>query len=424
MLIDRCVIEVRSGKGGDGAICFLHDKNKEFGGPDGGNGGKGGSVYFLAKGNINTLYAFRHSRLIKAMDGGKGDKKLMSGFSAPDVIVEVPVGTLISDEKTGKILADLKAEGEKVLIAKGGRGGRGNAAFKSSRHRAPRIAENGEAAEKKRLVLELKMLADAGLIGFPSVGKSTFLNVCSRANVPTADYPFTTLAPNLGVVNLSDGRSFVLADMPGLIKGASEGKGLGTQFLRHIERTKVLIHLVSMSGERDPYEDYLSIREELKSYGARLEERPEIVVASKMDAEGAEERKAEFDRKIGKTSLPCCSLTHLGVEKILNEAKTLIDTTAPFPLKGMEESSPIKVYDAHDDDGADFLVKRIGKHEWVIEGEKVVARALRINTHEEEGVRKLSKYLDSVGVEEALRREGIEEGDTVHLGEYSFIYSD
>ncbi len=424
MLIDRCVIEVRSGKGGDGAITFLHDKNKEFGGPDGGNGGKGGSVYLIAKNNLNTLYNFRHSRLIKAMDGGKGDKTLMTGFSAPDVIVAVPTGTVVTDEKTGKILADLKEENEKVLVAKGGKGGKGNAAFKSSRNRAPRIAENGEPAEKRRIVLELKMLADAGLIGFPSVGKSTFLNVVSKANVPTADYPFTTLIPNLGVVYLPDYRSFVLADMPGLIKGAHEGKGLGIQFLRHIERTKVLIHLVSMDGERDPYEDYLAIRKELSSYGARLDERPELVVASKMDSEGAIERKAKFDKQIGKVSLSLCSLTHEGVEEIISKAKDLIDVTPEFPLIGMENLEKIKIYDGHDGSDHIFDIKRVGNHEWEVTGEKLFSKLVRINTREEEGLAKFVKTLDSLGVEDALREKGVREGDIVHVGDYTFEYSD
>lgn len=358
------------------------------------------------------------------MDGGKGDKKMMTGFSAPDVVVEVPAGTVVSDEKTGRILADLKADGDRVLIAKGGRGGKGNAAYKTSRNRAPRIAENGEAAEKKRIVLELKMVADAGLIGLPSVGKSTFLNVVSKANVPTADYPFTTLIPNLGVVNLDDGRSFVLADMPGLIQGAHDGKGLGIQFLRHIERTKVLIHLVSMSGERDPIEDYKTIRKELESYGARLVERPEIVVASKMDSEGAAERKAYFDKALGVSSLPLCSLTHEGVKAIIYKAKELIDVTPSFSLKGMEKLDSIKVYDGHEEEGPLFKIVRIGKHEWSVEGEKVLTRANRINTHEEEGLALLVKYLDSIGVEKALRQEGVAEGDIVHLGDYTFEYSE
>jgi GTP-binding protein len=256
MLIDRAVVEVRSGNGGNGAISFLHEKCMPNGGPDGGNGGRGGSIYFIAKKNVNTLLAFRHSKVIKAEDGEKGDKKMRFGHHADDVYVDVPVGTVVNEEEGGAFLADLKHEGDIVLVAKGGRGGRGNAAFKSSRNRIPKVAENGFPGERKRLILELKLLADAGLIGFPSVGKSTLLNIVSKANVPTADYPFTTLVPNLGVVTLKDGNQFVLADMPGLIEGAHEGKGLGITFLRHIERCRVLLHMVSMDGERDPYSDY------------------------------------------------------------------------------------------------------------------------------------------------------------------------
>jgi GTP-binding protein len=424
MLIDRCVIEVRSGKGGDGAICFLHDKNVEFGGPDGGNGGRGGSIYFVAKRNVNTLYNFRHSRLIAAMDGEKGNRKNMNGHNANDVTVEVPVGTVVTDEKTGEVLADLKEDGERVMVAKGGRGGKGNACFKTSRIRAPKIAENGFPAEKKRLVLELKLLADAGVIGFPSVGKSTFLNVVSKANVPTADYPFTTLEPNLGVVNLKDGNSFILADMPGLIKGASEGKGLGIQFLRHIERCRVLIHLVAMDGSRDPYQDYLTINEELKKYNAELEKRPQIVVASLMDTEGAEERKEAFDKKLGFKSMPLSSLTNKGIEPILKKTYTLIQTTPEFPLKGMEHLEKVKVYDGHAETGPIFSIKSISSHVWSIEGEKVLLQASLINTKTEEGVARLIKYIDGLGVEEALAKAGAKNGDEVRLGDFVFEYSE
>jgi GTP-binding protein len=424
MLIDRCVIEVRSGKGGDGAINFLHDKNVEFGGPDGGNGGRGGSVYLLAVNNLSTLYNFRHSRLIAASDGEKGLRKNMYGHNADDVTVEVPVGTVVSLEKTGEILADLKKEGDRVMVAKGGRGGRGNAAFKSSRLRAPKIAENGIPGERKRIVLELKMLADAGLVGFPSVGKSTFLNVVSKANVPTADYPFTTLSPNLGVVNLKDGRSFVLADLPGLIEGAHEGRGLGITFLRHIERCRVLIHLVSMSGERDPYSDYKIIREELKDYGGGLEKRPEIVVASFMDAEGAEQRKAAFDKKLGQKSLPLSSLTHLGVDAILKKAMDTILITPEFPLKGMEQKEKIKVYDGHKENLAVFKVVREGPHSFRLVGERIERTFAIMNTSTDEGVTRLIRYLDSLGVEEALKKAGAEEGDEVHLKDFVFVYNE
>jgi GTPase len=423
MLIDRCVIEVRSGKGGDGAISFLRDKNTQWGGPDGGNGGKGGSIYFVAKANLNTLYNFRHSRVIMAMDGEKGQRENMYGRSAPDVIVEVPVGTVVSEESSGQILADLKREGDKVLVAKGGRGGRGNVCFKSSRHRIPKVAENGHPGEKKRLVLELKMLADAGLIGFPSVGKSTFLNVVSKANVPTADYPFTTLIPNLGVVHLKDGRTFVLADMPGLIKGAHEGKGLGIQFLRHIERCRVLIHMVSMNGERDPYSDYQIINEELKDYGADLEKRPQIVVATRMDEEGAEERKAEFDKKLGFKSMPLSSLTHLGVDPLLKKTMDLIEKTPEFPLKGIETGG-IKIYDAHKDEEAKlFEIIQVRPHYWKIQGDRVEKTYQLINISTDEGIEKLIKYLDKIGVDDKLAELGAEDGDTVAIGEFEFDYS-
>lgn len=424
MLIDRCVIEVRSGKGGDGAISFLQDKHTTKGGPDGGNGGKGGSIFFVAKKNLNTLYNFRHSRVIIAGDGEKGLKKNMYGHAASDVFVEVPCGTIITEEKTGRVLADLHEEGQQVCVAKGGRGGRGNACFKSSRHRIPRIAENGHPGEKKRLILELKMLADAGLIGFPSVGKSTFLNVVTKANVQTADYPFTTLVPNLGVAYLPDRRSFVLADLPGLIEGAHEGKGLGITFLRHIERCRVLVHIVSMSGERDPYSDYLIINEELKDYAADLEKRPQIVVASKMDSEGAEERKTEFDKKLGFESLPLSSLTHKGIETLLYKIADLIDVTPMFPIKGVNENSEMKIYDAHKDDSANYQILSAGKHAWVIKGEKIEKRAALINLSTDEGVEQLIKLLDSVNIDDKLKEAGVLDGDTVSIGEFDFTYTE
>ena len=426
MLIDRSVIEVRSGKGGDGAISFLRDKKTEWGGPDGGNGGHGGSVYLVARANLNTLYNFRHSRVIIAMDGEKGLRQNMYGHAAPDVIVEVPAGTVVSLEGTGEILADLKKDGDKVLVAKGGRGGRGNACFKSARHRIPKVAENGHPGEKKRLVLELKMLADAGVIGFPSVGKSTFLNVVSKANVPTADYPFTTLVPNLGVCTLKDGRSFVLADMPGLIQGAHEGKGLGIQFLRHIERCRVLIHLVTMDGERDPYEAYKIINDELKGYGADLEKRPQIVVASMMDVEGAEERKKRFDEQLGFASLPLSALTHQGVEDVLIQAKNLIEKTPEFPLKGLsEKEGGLKIYDAHKDQKAvPFEILHLKPHAWKIQGDKVEKTYALINLSTDEGIKKLVDYLDKIGVEDELKKLGAVEGDSVLLGEFEFEYSD
>ena len=426
MLIDRAVVEVRSGNGGNGAISFLREKNLPKGGPDGGNGGNGGSVYFIAKKSVNTLLAYRHSRLIAAEDGEKGDKKMRFGASMPDVYAEVPCGTLVFVEGEDRPIADLRDEGDVCLVAKGGKGGRGNAAFKSSRNRVPKIAENGEKGEKKRIILELKLLADAGLIGFPSVGKSTLLNIVSRANVPTADYEFTTLVPNLGVVTLPDGQTqFVLADMPGLIEGAHEGKGLGISFLRHIERCRVLIHMVSMDGIRDPYEAYTAINNELVGYGAGLENRPQIVVCSKMDEEGAEERKKEFEKKLGFQTYGISALTDQGVMDVMKKAYELITKTPEFPLYPIEEVPGMKVYDAHlEKKGPVYSISRPSEHLFIISGEEVEEHYQRINLSTDQGVAKLISYLNSLGINDALREKGARDGDEVRLLDFIFEYSE
>lgn len=426
MLIDRAVVEVRSGKGGDGSISFLQEKNMPKGGPDGGNGGNGGSVYFVARKTVNTLFAFRHGKLIAASDGGKGDKKLRHGENGDDVTVEVPCGTVLYLEDGLRFLADLSHEGDTYCVAKGGRGGKGNACFKSSRLRIPKIAENGHPGERKRIVMELKMLADAGLVGFPSVGKSTLLNIVSHANVAVADYPFTTLAPNLGVVTLPDGDSqFILADLPGLIEGASEGKGLGMTFLRHIERCRVLIHLVSMeNGEDTPYERYLAIRKELTAYGARLEERPELVVASKMDEEGAEERKKEFDRLLGEESFGISAFTNEGIEPLMKKAYELIQKTPEFPIY-VEEGAlgGMKVYDAHlESESAPFHVLHPSLHRFEIVGEEILRKAALINVSTDQGLARLLSLLRSYGIEEALEAKNIQEGDEVKIGDFVFEY--
>ena len=426
MLIDRAVVEVRSGKGGDGALSFHREKNVPKGGPDGGNGGRGGSVYLIAKKTVNTLLAYRHGKLLSAEDGEKGDKKLQFGHNAEDVTFEVPVGTVVYEEEGNRFLGDLNHDGDILCVAKGGRGGRGNAAFKSSRIRVPRIAENGHPGEKKRIILELKLLADAALIGFPSVGKSTLLNIVSKASVATADYPFTTLEPNLGVVTISDlGAQFVLADMPGLIEGASQGKGLGIAFLRHIERCRVLIHLVSMDGERDPYEAYQAINEELRLYGAGLENRPQIVVASKLDVDGAEERKAEFEKKLGFPVLGLSALTEEGIVPLMKKAYELIQKTPAFPIhiEGDNAEAGVKVYDAHlDESKRDFLILHPKDHLFVITGEKITKEYGLYNLSTDQGVARLIAYLGKIGIEDAIREKGAVDGDTVQLCDFTFEF--
>ena len=410
----------------DAVALFSSSQNEtSIRGPDGGNGGRGGSVFLIAKRNLNTLYNFRHSRVIMAMDGEKGMHKNMYGRNGSDVTVEVPCGTIVTEEKTGRVLADLKEDGERVCVAKGGRGGRGNTCFKSSRNRIPRIAENGHPGERKRLILELKMLADAGLVGYPSVGKSTFLNVTTKANVPTADYPFTTLAPNLGVVVLPDGRSFVMADLPGLIEGAHEGKGLGIAFLRHIERCRVLVHIVSMDGQRDPYEDYLAINKELLTYRADLEKRPQIVVASMMDAEGAEERKKEFDKKLGFESLGISAYTEENVSLLMKKIYELVQKTPEFPLFEEGTFGGKKVYNAYVDLAEPpFKILHPSLHKFVITGKVVEDYYRSINLSTDAGIAHLISYLDNLGVEDELEKLGAKDGDLVSILDFEFEYSE
>ena len=425
MFIDRAVIEVRSGKGGDGMISFRREKYVAKGGPNGGNGGRGGSIYFVARQKINTLFNFRHSICIQAKDGEKGGTKLQYGKYAEDVYVEVPIGTVVYLEENHKFLGDLNEEGKTLLVAKGGRGGKGNACFKSSTNRVPRVAENGEPGERKRLILELKLLADVGLVGYPSVGKSTILSVVSSARPEIADYPFTTIIPNLGVVSAKDGRSFVMADLPGLIKGAHEGKGLGLQFLRHIERCRVIVHVIDMGPSgRDPYEDYLSINEELKLYGFGLENRPQIVVASKMDEEGAKERLSTFKKKAKVDILPISSLLDEGIDELVYKCADLVEQTPLFPLVGSEEEEEVldtKVYTLEEDE-PEFYIRRNDAHTYEIYGDKIIKYYKMCNITTDDGMMRLITHLRRLGVDDELERMGATDGDTVILSDFSFEY--
>ena len=419
MFIDRAVIEVRSGKGGDGAIAFIHEKFRPNGGPSGGNGGRGGSVYFRATKNASTLINFRFSKTFIANDGEKGNIKNQYGHKAEDIYVDVPVGTVVFLEENHQFICDLNKEGDTYLIAKGGRGGRGNAAFKNARNKAPKIAENGLPGEKKRLILELKLLADVGIIGFPSVGKSTFISSVSNCKAEIGDYDFTTIHPNLGVVSLDDGSSFVLADMPGLIEGAHLGKGLGLMFLRHIERTRVLIHMVDMASSRDPYTDYKIIREELESYGMNLEKKPEIIVASKMDEEGALEKFEEFKAKVGKEVYPVSAIVEEGLKKVLYKAKDELETAPVFPVYKEEDKE--KVYDLKNEEELFTIVKE-KEGFFKIVGDRVIRTYRLINLTTDEGMMKLLTYLNKIGIDDALKEAGAKDGDTVQLDDFVFDY--
>ena len=424
MFIDRAVIEVRSGKGGDGAIAFLREKYVPKGGPAGGNGGRGGSIFLRASKTINTLFNFRHSKTFIANDGEKGGIKNQYGKYAEDVIVDVPVGTVVYLEKDKEFIGDLNEDGKIIRVAKGGRGGRGNSCFKSSTNRVPKIAENGEPGERKRLILELKLLADVGLVGFPSVGKSTLLSVVSAARPEIADYPFTTIVPNLGVVSVKDGSSFVMADLPGLIEGAHQGKGLGLQFLRHIERCRLIVHVLDMSESgRDPFEDYKIINKELEAYGFALDKRPQIIVASKMDEEGAQERLKKLKKQIKKDIIPISAITEEGIDELLYKCAALLKETPAFPLFEKEEEELLdhKTYTLEEEEPF-FTVTRVKNHVWNIGGEKMLKFYKMTNISTDEGMMLLMSKIRSLRIDDALENMGAEDGDTVILDDFEFEY--
>ena len=422
LLIDHATVEVRSGKGGDGAIAFRREKYVPKGGPAGGNGGRGASIIFRASGTINTLYTFRHSKVFIGKDGENGGIKNQYGKYAEDVIVDVPIGTVVYLEEGHQFLGDLSEEGKTLLVAKGGRGGRGNTCFKSPTNRVPRIAENGEPGERKRLILELKLLADVGLVGLPSVGKSTLLSLVSNAKPEIADYPFTTISPNLGLVNIGD-YSFIMADLPGLIEGAHLGKGLGLDFLKHVERCRIIIHMVDMSENgRDPYEDYLTINNELKEYGLGLDKRPMIIVASKMDDEGSEERLKVFKKKVKKDVFPLSAIIDEGIKPILYECKRLLEITPKFPLFDEEEKDiDHKVYTLEEEEKEFYIVKEKA-HLYRVLGDKIIKYYRMTNITTDEGLMKLLAHLRKIGVDDELERMGAMDGDEVILDDFIFDY--
>ena len=421
MFIDKAKITLKAGKGGDGAISFLHEKFIEKGGPDGGNGGHGGSIYFRATNDETTLINYRHTRKVMANDGGKGAKKNMYGKKAEDIYLSVPVGTVIFQEPEHIFICDLSKEGQEFLAAKGGRGGRGNACFVSSTNRVPRVAENGLPGEEKQLTLELKLLADVGLVGFPSVGKSTLLSVVSKAKPEIADYPFTTIVPNLGVCSVDD-TSFVMADLPGLIEGASHGKGLGLQFLRHIERCRVLVHILDMSRE-NPLLDFTIINNELDTYGYNLLKRPMIVVCSKVEDIESNKKYLEVKKELeGKYEvLPICAILHDGIKELLYKIKEVLIDAPFFPLYE-ENDQEVKVFNAREELKPEFEIKRIGAHEFKICGERIERTYSLINISTDEGLMKLLSILRNIGVDDKLHQMGAKDGDTVFLCDFEFEF--
>lgn len=422
MFNDKVKITVASGKGGNGAIAFRHEKYVEYGGPSGGNGGRGGSIYFIAKRGPNSLSAYRHAIKVKANDGEMGHGKLMYGKDAEDIYLEVPIGTVVLTPE-GEVLADLSKEGATYLACKGGRGGRGNNCFKGPTNRAPKVAENGLPGEIKDLYLELKILADVGLVGLPSVGKSTFLSVVSNAKPEIAAYPFTTKSPNLGVVQLSDHETFCVADLPGLIEGAHLGKGLGLTFLRHIERCRVIIHVLDMSREdEDPYESFMKINSELASYRLDLMKRPMLICANKMDGDGAEERYEELMKKLdGKYEVfKTSTIMKQGLKPLLRRAYELLQETPIFPLFNHVDTDEFVIKPSKKDEVI-FNIERV-KGGFKITGDRVIRTYHLINISTEEGMMKLLSYLNKIGVDDKLKEMGAREGDLVILDDFEFEY--
>ncbi len=420
--IDRVKIYVQAGTGGNGTVAFRREAHVPKGGPSGGDGGRGGSVIFVATNSLSTLLDLRYYREYKAQNGEKGHAKKMHGADADDLVIRVPVGTCVYDDDTGNIIADLTKDGQRAVIAKGGRGGRGNARFASSRNPAPKICENGEPGEKFNLRVELKLLADVGLVGFPSVGKSTLLSVVSKARPQIADYHFTTIVPNLGVVQVKDGRSFVMADLPGLIEGASQGKGLGHQFLRHIERCRVIVHIIDMSGSegRDPYEDYVTINKKLGEYEYRLLERPQIIVANKMDGDEAEENLKKFKEKLGDQKVfPIIAPIHEGIDAVLYAVADALETAPDFFNQEEEQESVLYTYKEEE---KPFTIHNKGNGVWEVTGKKVERLVQMASFTTDDGFQRFALQIRNMGIDDALREAGCEDGDTVRLYDFEFEF--
>ena len=420
--IDRVKIYVQAGTGGNGTVAFRREAHVPKGGPSGGDGGRGGSVIFVATNSLSTLLDLRYYREYKAQNGEKGHAKKMHGADADDLVIRVPVGTCVYDDDTGNIIADLTKDDQRAVIAKGGRGGRGNARFASSRNPAPKICENGEPGEKFNLRVELKLLADVGLVGFPSVGKSTLLSVVSKARPQIADYHFTTIVPNLGVVQVKDGRSFVMADLPGLIEGASQGKGLGHQFLRHIERCRVIVHIIDMSGSegRDPYEEYVTINKELGEYEYRLLERPQIIVANKMDGDEAEENLKKFKEKLGDQNVfPIIAPIHEGIDAVLYAVADALETAPDFFNQEEEQESVLYTYKEEE---KPFTIHNKGNGVWEVTGKKVERLVQMASFTTDDGFQRFALQIRNMGIDDALREAGCEDGDTVRLYDFEFEF--
>lgn len=426
MFTDYVKIIVKSGDGGDGAISFRREKYVAAGGPDGGDGGKGGDVYFTVDPDANTLIDFRFKKKFKAESGKNGEGNHRYGKSGDDLYIKVPLGTVIKDAESGKVLADLCEKGQTEKVFSGGRGGKGNSHFATSTRQAPHFSQGGEKGIEKEIILELKLLADVGLIGFPNVGKSTFLSVVTSATPKIADYHFTTLEPNLGVVKSEYGDSFVIADIPGIIEGASDGTGLGLQFLRHIERTRLLLHVIDASGVegRNPVEDFNTINNELKNYSEKLSKRTQIIVANKADLiqDETEYKKLEkLAKEKGLAIFKISGVTGQGVKELLDYVSKTLKTLKTLPKEELVEMEDRKVYELEDKD--EFTITREDGM-FIVDGPGVQRIMRKVNLEDNESMYYFQKCLEQLGVNKKLKEAGVQEGDTVKVVDWELEWYD
>ena len=424
MFVDEVEIKVEAGKGGDGCTAFRREKYVPMGGPYGGNGGRGANIIFKVDTGLRTLLDLRYQKLIKGKKGENGMGKNMHGKKAEDVIIKVPQGTIVTDIDTNLIIADLKEKDDEVVVAHGGRGGRGNTAFKTQTNPAPNFSENGEPGEERNLKVELKLLADVGLVGLPSVGKSTIISKVSASRPKIAAYHFTTLNPNLGVVKTIDNRSFVMADLPGLIEGASKGEGLGDKFLKHIERTKVIAHVIDMSGieGRDPYDDYVTINKELENFNKSLLKKPQIIIANKMDMPESKENLKNFKEKVKEEIFEVSAISNEGLDKVLLKLADLLDSIKEEPLYEDEayESFVLYKFEREEPYTIDKTTENGGTC-WVIKG-KDIEKLFKMTKFTDEGVKRFTKKLRRMGIDDKLESLGAEDGDMVRILDFYFEY--
>ncbi|HIH0220105.1 TPA: GTPase ObgE [Staphylococcus aureus] len=429
MFVDQVKISLKAGDGGNGITAYRREKYVPFGGPAGGDGGKGASVVFEVGEGLRTLLDFRYQRHFKASKGENGQSSNMHGKNAEDLVLKVPPGTIIKNVETDEVLADLVEDGQRAVVAKGGRGGRGNSRFATPRNPAPDFSEKGEPGEELDVSLELKLLADVGLVGFPSVGKSTLLSIVSKAKPKIGVYHFTTIKPNLGVVSTPDQRSFVMADLPGLIEGASDGVGLGHQFLRHVERTKVIVHMIDMSGSegREPIEDYKVINQELAAYEQRLEDRPQIVVANKMDLPESQDNLILFKEEIGEDVpvIPVSTITRDNIDQLLYAIADKLEEykDVDFTVEEEESVGINRVLYKHTPSQDKFTISRDDDGAYVVSGNAIERMFKMTDFNSDPAVRRFARQMRSMGIDDALRERGCKNGDIVRIlgGEFEFV---